>query len=92
VLGAGAFCPQTAINDVEYLIFYRPLAIGKRCLSPHILNALPFVNIVHVFILLDIVIMWKFFKDILDYDQLVEECFANTTLSKGNLHGLLFIS
>jgi len=25
------------------------------------------------------------------YGQLSEKCFANTTLSDGNLHGLLFI-
>ena len=28
VLGADTFCPQTAITDVEYLTFLRPLALG----------------------------------------------------------------
>jgi hypothetical protein len=65
-LGAGAFCPQTAIADIEYLIFIALWPKERHCLSPHKIIALPLANLVHVLILLDFVIMQKFFKDMLD--------------------------
>ena len=48
------------------------------------------MNPVHVLLALDFVIMLKFLKDMHFYGYLVEECFANTKLSDGNLHGSYF--
>jgi hypothetical protein len=79
VLIAIAFCPQTAITDVQYPTLQRPLAVGNTLSVSTHFNCITFVNLIHVFLPLDFVIMQKFFKNMLYYGQLVEECFANTT-------------
>jgi len=90
VLRTGALCPQTAITDVEYLTFHRPLTVGNMLpISAHYnsltdCESFPCASVNGFCNNADI------FKYMHYYSQLVEECFPNTTLSNGNLHGLLW--
>ena len=91
VLAAGVSCSQTAITDVEYLTFWSPLAIGitlsvaASCSRFTSCQSRPCVSTTGFCKNAD------FLKNMLYYGQLYEKSFANTTLSDGNLHGLLFI-
>ena len=88
VLGAGAFCLQTAITDVVYVTFQRHLAIGNTLsISAHC-NRLTFCESCPCVSANGFCNNAKILKKMLCYCRLVEECSADTTLSEGNLHGL----